>query len=115
MSKTRTPTAVGRYLPRMAAGVRPDGRRELMAFGGARLFRGKAVLDIGSGDGRLALAAAEWADDVVGVDPDPEVIRAARANARSAGIANACFVVAPAQRLPFRDGAFDVVILSWVL
>jgi ubiquinone/menaquinone biosynthesis C-methylase UbiE len=97
------------------AGMRPLPARELAAYGGAPLFRGKRVLDIGTGDGRLALGTAASAREVVGLDPDPEAIRGARSNARRAGARNARFVVGPAQELPFPDGSFDVVILSWTL
>lgn len=106
---------LGQFLPTATAKLRPEGARELSVFGGARLFRGKRVLDVGTGDGRLALGAARWAPEVTGVDPDPEAIRAARGNARAMRAGNVRFVVGPAQRLPFRGGSFDVVILSWSL
>lgn len=108
-------TSLGRYLPAASAGVRPAPATELAAYGGARLFRGRRVLDIGTGDGRLALGAARWAREVVGLDPDPSAIKTAKAGARRMGARNARFVVGPAQELPFRDGEFDVVILSWTL
>lgn len=95
--------------------MRPAPAVELAAYGGAPLFRGKRVLDIGTGDGRLALGAAGWAREVVGVDPDPTAVREARRNARRMKARNAKFVVGPAQELPFPDGSFDVVILSWAL
>lgn len=111
----RTASSFGRYLPTASAGQRPTAERELAEYGGARLFKGKRVLDLGTGDGRLALGAARWARQVVGIDPDPSAIRGARANARRMRLGNARFVVGPAQKLPFKDGSFDVVILSWVL
>ncbi len=108
-------SGVGRAIPTATASLRPRPERELAAYGGARLFRGKRVLDIGTGDGRLALGAARWAREVVGMDPDPSAIRDAKARARGMGARNARFVVSPAQELPFPDGSFDVVILSWAL
>lgn len=104
----------GCFLPTSTSQQRPVSERELRAYGGASLFRGKRVLDLGTGDGRLALGAAHWAKSVAGADPDPVAIRDAKKNARRAGV-RARFVVAPAQALPFRDGEFDVVILSWSL
>lgn len=115
VSSRKIMTPIGRYLPPMAIGVRPEGRVELAAYGGAPLFRGKRVLDLGTGDGRLARAAARWARQVVGIDPDPEAIRSARTLARREGLRNARFVVGPAQELRFPDESFDVVMLSWVL
>ena len=108
-------TDLGRYLPTASAGVRPAPATELAQYGGARLLRGERGLAIGSGAGRLALGAALWAREVVGLDPDPSAIKVARAGARRMRARNARFVVGPAQELPFRDGAFDIVILSWTL
>ena len=112
---SNTVNGVGRYLPTTVAGMRPRPDIEIATYGGPRVFRGKRVLDIGTGDGRLALGAAPWARLVVGLDPDPTAIRGARANARRMGASNARFRVAAAQRLPFPDGSFDVVLLSWAL
>jgi ribosomal protein L11 methyltransferase len=48
----------------------------------ARVAGGESVLDYGCGSGILAIAAAKLgAADVVGIDIDPEAVRAARANA----------------------------------
>jgi ubiquinone/menaquinone biosynthesis C-methylase UbiE len=72
-------------------------------------------MDLGCGDGRLALGVAPFAAKVDGIDPDPEAIAAAKRNARQAGVRNTRFTAGAAQRLPFPDAAFDVVILSWTL
>jgi len=40
-----------------------------------------AVLDLGTGSGVAAIAAAEWADHIVGVDVNPVAVRCARLNA----------------------------------
>jgi ubiquinone/menaquinone biosynthesis C-methylase UbiE len=79
------------------------------------MLRGKRVLDVGTGDGRLALGAAPYASEVEGVDPDADAIRSARAKAREQGFANVAFRVGAAQELPYPDGRFDVLILSWTL
>jgi ubiquinone/menaquinone biosynthesis C-methylase UbiE len=54
------------------------------------------VYDLGSGDGRIVIAAAKkHGARGVGIDIDPDRIREARANARSAGVSD---------RVEFREG-----------
>ena len=78
-------------------------------------MRGKRVLDLGCGDGRFALAVAPLAATVDGLDPDPDSIAAAKESARKEGVGTVTFHVGAAQRLPYLDSSFDVVILSWTL
>ena len=78
-------------------------------------MQGKRVLDLGCGDGRLALGVAGFARSVDGIDPDADGIAAARKRARDERIGNARFEAGAAQSLPYDDGAFDVVISSWTL
>ena len=106
---------IGRHLPALSSALRPRPGDELSAWGGTPLVRGKRVLDLGCGDGRLALGVAPFATTVDGVDPDAEAIAAAKRNARRAGVRNVRFAVGSAQHLPFPDAAFDVVTLSWTL
>jgi len=47
---------------------------------------GDFVIDLGSGDGRIAIAAAKKGARALGVDIDPERVREARENARKAGV-----------------------------
>ncbi len=106
---------VGRHVPAFTSALRPQAEREIALWGGARLFRGRRVLDVGCGDGRLAVGVAPYAREVAGLDPDPQAIRDARKRARAKGVRNVRFRVGAAQTLPYPDGAFDVVILSWTL
>jgi ubiquinone/menaquinone biosynthesis C-methylase UbiE len=108
-------SAVGRILPAISSLLRPPPEDELREYGGLGLVRRKRVIDVGCGDGRMALGCAPHASEVVGVDPDPEAIRLARNKARQLGLTNARFKVGVAQELPFPDEHFDVVILSWTL
>ena len=78
-------------------------------------MRGKRVLDLGCGDGRLTLGIASFATRVDGIDPDAEAIAGAKRNARKAGVRNVRFAVGAAQHLSYPDAAFEVVILSWTL
>jgi ubiquinone/menaquinone biosynthesis C-methylase UbiE len=108
-------SAVGRILPAISSLLRPRPEDELREYGGLGLVRRRRVIDIGCGDGRMAFGCAPYASEVVGVDPDPEAIRLARKKARQLGVTNVRFKVGVAQELPFPDGRFDVVILSWTL
>src|SRR5690606_19466388 len=49
---------------------------------------GDVVYDLGSGDGRLVIAAAKLGARGVGVDIDPQRIEESRANAKAAGVAD---------------------------
>jgi ubiquinone/menaquinone biosynthesis C-methylase UbiE len=108
-------SGVGRLLPAISSLLRPPPQHELREYGGIGLVRRKRVIDIGCGDGRMALGCAPYASEVVGVDPDPDAIRLARVKTRELGVANTEFRVGVAQELPFDDGHFDVAILSWTL
>ncbi|NNM70857.1 50S ribosomal protein L11 methyltransferase [Enterovirga aerilata] len=75
--------------------------------------RPRAMLDVGTGTGILAFAAAKALKGrVVAGDIDPEAIRVARGNARLNGIApHLSFYVAPGVKHPLADrrGRFDLV------
>lgn len=62
----------------------------------------KRILDLGCGGGQLARALSRHGVEVTGIDAALPAIRAARAAAP-----DCCFEVASAERLPFRDRAFD--------
>src|SRR5439155_8905196 len=86
-----TASDVGKYVPALASSLRPTAQDELAVWGGPRLVRGKRVLDLGCGDGRLALGVAALARTVAGLDPDPEGIAAGRKGARDGGADKARF------------------------
>ena len=106
---------VGKHVPALASSLRPTAEDELGQWGGPRLVAGRRVLDLGCGDGRLALGVAKYAREVLGLDPDAQLIRNARDRAASSGMRNVRFEVGAAQELAVTAGAFDVVILSWTL
>jgi SAM-dependent methyltransferase len=49
---------------------------------------GDRVVDLGTGDGRIAIAAARRGATATGIDIDPVLIAEAQANARAAGVAD---------------------------
>ena len=74
-------------------------------------LRGRRVLDVGCGTGRLSFALAERAGAKVwGVDASPEMLTIARAKAPR-GVA---FKEAHAESLPFKDAWFERVVL-WLV
>jgi tellurite methyltransferase len=81
-----------------------------------RIARGMRVLDAGCGGGRNLVYLLRRGFDVRGVDLDAKAIETTRELARpTLPDADARFVVAPVESMPFADAAFDVVISSAVL
>jgi len=72
------------------------------------------VLDLGCGTGAHAVRLARRGCDVVAVDLSIAGVKAARERFRREG-RKGSFLVADAERLPFRDGAFDVLWSSLLL
>jgi SAM-dependent methyltransferase len=93
---------VGRYGPALAGA--------LIAFAGVE--RGMRALDVGCGPGALAagLAARLGAANVSAADPSEPFVEACRARVPGADV-----VVAPAEALPFADGAFDAALSQLVV
>jgi SAM-dependent methyltransferase len=76
------------------------------------------VLDIGTGAGDLALMAAEMVGpngSVVGVDQDPQVLKAASARAEAARLDNIWFYAGDFRQGVPGDGPFDAVVGRLVL
>ena len=83
-----------------------------------RLQPGERVLDLGSGAGTDSLVAAQMVGpegSVTGIDMTPEMLAKARNAAATMGVANVEFVEGEAERLPFADASFDVVISNGVI
>jgi ubiquinone/menaquinone biosynthesis C-methylase UbiE len=82
-----------------------------------QLRPGDHVLDIGCGPGRLARVVAERVaptGSVAGIDPSPEMISRATAQARKYGVP-VSFQVGYAQQLPFGESTFDAVSCTLAL
>lgn len=76
------------------------------------LRAGQRVLDVATGNGITALAAARRGADVIGVDYVPELLERGRQRA-AADRLPVTFQEGDAERLLFPDGAFDVVLSTF--
>jgi SAM-dependent methyltransferase len=83
-----------------------------------RLASGERVLDLGSGAGTDSLVAAQMVGEhgqVTGIDMTPAMLAKARAAAAEMGASNVEFVESEAERLPFADESFDVIVSNGVI
>src|SRR5258705_9669905 len=71
------PRSMRRRSRHMTYVVDPE-RRELTALARIAPWRGRRVIELGCGDGRLTLRLAALGAQVLAIDPDAECIRAAR-------------------------------------
>ena len=76
-----------------------------------RIGPGTRVLDVAAGPGNAAIPAALAGAHVTASDLTPELLEAGRARAAAAGV-ELDWVEADAERLPFDDESFDVVMSS---
>jgi ubiquinone/menaquinone biosynthesis C-methylase UbiE len=97
-----------------------DARRSAAAFASVQAaldalrIEPRRVLDLGTGTGSVALLVAQrfTAAEVVGVDLAPRMIEEARRKLPPELAQRVGFEVADAARLPYDDGAFDLVTLG---
>jgi SAM-dependent methyltransferase len=78
---------------------------------------GEAVLDIGCGAGVDTIVGATMVGPtgtVTGIDLVPEMLAKAKENAQMMGLKNVTFVETSAEKIPFPDADFDVVISNGV-
>jgi SAM-dependent methyltransferase len=66
---------------------------------------GRATLEVGCGEGRVARDLVARGHRVTGLDASPTLLRAA-----AEADPGSRYVVGPAEELPFDDGAFDLVV-----
>jgi SAM-dependent methyltransferase len=100
--------ASGDYPSMVETFLLPLGPRLVEACG---IGPGMRVLDVASGTGNAALPAAARGATVTASDLTPELLQAGEARAQAAGL-QLEWIEADAERLPFDDASFDVVMSS---
>jgi ubiquinone/menaquinone biosynthesis C-methylase UbiE len=95
--------------------VDPAGK-EIRALQDIIDWKGKRLLEVGCGDGRLTLRLAAFGPrSIEAVDPDPARIRLARKTlpADQAGLIR--FHTAHAEKLKYPADEFDIAVFAWSL
>lgn len=93
----------------------PDGPVEAALEGALGDHRLGAVLDVGTGTGRMAELFAGRAGQITAVDKSPEMLRLARARLQHLPAGKVDLQQGDFTALPFPDGRFDTVLFHQVL
>jgi SAM-dependent methyltransferase len=113
-SKTQETLVAGQFGPRAAAYVtsavhaRGDDLVQLVEM--VRGQAGARLLDLGCGGGHVSFHVAPEVADVVAYDLSAEMLAAVAEEARKRGLANIRVERGTAERLPFADESFDIVV-----
>jgi ubiquinone/menaquinone biosynthesis C-methylase UbiE len=78
-------------------------------------FRGRRVLELGCGDGRLTVSIARDAAHVLAIDPDADVVARARRSLPPELADRVAYRVASGKALEIEPHSFDLVVFSWSL
>jgi ubiquinone/menaquinone biosynthesis C-methylase UbiE len=99
----------------MSLAVDPAGS-EIRALQKAAEWKGKRLLEIGSGDGRLTLRLAAFGPGhIEAIDPDQSRIRLARTSLPVRYRKRISYHRGHTDRLRYPAGEFDIVVFSWSL
>ena len=98
----------------MARTLDPQGAH-LRALRRLADFRGRKVLEMGCGEGRLTVGIAADAAHVLAFDPDVDAVVQARRGLPSELAGRITYRQASALELEIEPGAFDLVVFSWSL
>jgi SAM-dependent methyltransferase len=107
-ARHRAMWASGDYPSMVETFLLPLGPRLVAAAG---IGPGMKVLDVAAGTGNASIPAAQTGAEVTASDLTPELFEAGRARAEAEGV-ELDWVEADAERLPFGDESYDVVMSS---
>ena len=98
----------------MAIRIDPE-QNEVRALRRVGNWRGRQVIEIGCGEGRLTLRLARLGATVFAVDPDRERLQSARAGLPPALAGRVRYQFGRAQHIPRRTASFDRAVFAWAL
>ena len=98
----------------MSVQVDPE-KNEIRALRQIATWRGKRVLEIGCGEGRLTLRLAGLGARVEAIDPDRRLLRAARQALPGRFAGRVRYRAGSACPLNYRSGSFERVVFAWSL
>jgi ubiquinone/menaquinone biosynthesis C-methylase UbiE len=90
-----------------------EGNRVLRRLEALYRFRGRDVLEIGCGSGRYTPFLARASRCYWALDVSAPLMRLARVKCRD--LAQMCWVLGTAEKIPLRSASVDVVFASWAL
>jgi ubiquinone/menaquinone biosynthesis C-methylase UbiE len=92
----------------------PDGM-EIRLIERFTMLKGRRILEVGCGDGRLTFQYARTAAQVLAFDPDRASLEDALDQQASLNVRNVAFRLGSIEHLPARGAPFDVALFSWSL
>ncbi len=98
----------------MALRIDVEGN-EIRALRQVTDWRGKKVLEIGCGNGRLTKRVARLGAEIHAIDPQPELIQMARQGLPKSFQSHVQFSVGKSSRLQYPKNNFDLVLFAWSL
>ena len=98
----------------MTAVLDPEGAH-LAALGRLGDFRGRRVLELGCGDGRLTVPIAREAAHVLAFDSNAEAVERARRSLPHELADRVIYRVASGKEIEVERHAFDLALFSWSL
>jgi ubiquinone/menaquinone biosynthesis C-methylase UbiE len=99
----------------MALVIDPAGD-EIHALKAMTDWRGKRVLEVGCGNGRLTQRLIKFGvDKIIAFDPEAKSIRAARKDLPEKYKDRVTYRVGNAEHVKQKPNQFDIIVFSWVL